>query len=419
MTQIVIVYIYGPNNAGDMALNCGAVDVLQSLGDVRIVGISRFSEHHPGYSATVRYMRSAYSSVGMLPFPVDYDRHSQSLIRQAIGFLKGSLLFFPSIDCPLTGDNAVLKAIRSADYVVFNGGNLLFSRSLKDNLRLRGILYPIACAKAFDKPYGFLPQSIPDLANRAGRETIESFLREARFCFFRESVSSRTVELGGSSQCVFPDLAFFIQRTDHEAAMSILASSKLRIGEFVPVVLRASSLGDQNELPDRDRRETTELVGDLFLKLRAMGLQPVLVVQTLQDKRISEASARQGRYLGVEVPIIEELNPLVLRGIYQRAYCTIAFRLHAAILSLSAGTPAIGIYRTAWGSKMPGTFDDLGLRRLCFDFRDLRHNQLLDIDELIAFSRKALMDVAKRIDHERLRMRECLANAMNLQNLSP
>lgn len=373
--KVVLVYLYGPRNAGDMALNLGAIDLMKRIYGIHLSGVSRFAKDHESYSQTTEYLNKVYGNLPVIPFPVSYDRNNTSRLSQLLAYLRGSLLYFPALGHSILGEDSVREAIEAADLVVFNGGNLLFSRNFKDNLRLRGILYPLLVAQKLSKPYIFLPQSIPSIENQAGRRKIMQVIDQSEFCMFRESNSAKKILHDNFENRVFLDLAFFIENTDLVRASILLKNNGLKEREFIPIILRATTLGDQGELSANEKSKTLELVKGVTKKAVSNGLKPALVVQTVKDLSFTkECKEEILKSLGVEVPIIEEYDPLVLRGIYEKAHMVVSLRLHAAIFSLSVGTKTIGIYRKIWGPKMPGIFGDLGLAEDCFELSQVIDN---------------------------------------------
>lgn len=366
--RVCLAYIYGPRNAGDMALNLGAIDLLKQISGIEIIGISRFAKEHDGYQSTVEYINKIYKNIEIVPFPINYDRNKGSSILRISAFCKGSMLYFPTIKHPLLTKTEVYKIIESSDWFVFNGGNLLFSRGFKDNLRLQGILYPIRLAEKLSKPIGLLPQSIPSLNNAWGQKIVYNAIKKSKFCMFRESSSAEKIFNKRQSEGkVFLDLAFFIGKNNDRKANELINKYNLAKGRFIPIILRVSSLGDQGTLSKIERNQTLELVKSIVKVIETNGLKTVFVVQTVQDKEFTSQCREDILSSGINAPIIEEYDPLILRSIYKFAHSVISFRLHAAIFSLSVGTKTLGIYREIWGPKMPGIFKDLGLKDFCFN----------------------------------------------------
>lgn len=251
--------------------------------------------------------------------------------------------------------------------MLFNGGNVLFSRGFRDFARLAGVTYPLQRALAMKKPLVFLPQSIP-AASGLGARCIRHYLEKASLVSFRESMSAELIGLNRKDAIGSLDLAFFINRTTEGKADRVIASSGLTPFQFVPMLPRATTLGDQGRLQGAAYEQTVRLVVRLCERVLQLGFQPVFVVQVQPDRAVAEDCQAALRISGYHAAVIEQYDPLVLRELYASARAVITMRLHAAIFALSAGTPAIGLYRSIWGQKMPGIYSDLRISNLCCQF---------------------------------------------------
>jgi len=360
----VLAYIYGPRNAGDMALNYAALDLLNTVGDFDIVGLSRFSAAHESFSLSKGALEAAYANFRLFPFPLSYDRHSDGMTSRIAAHARGfGMCLRCGIGFPNHRANALDENIRASDYLLFNGGNVLFSRGFRDLMRLMGVTYPLWRATKLQKPVIFLPQSIP-VALGFGRRIIHKYLESARFASFRESTSMEKIQLKRKDTISTLDLAFFMKGLDTDAADEIMSRHQLHPFRFVPVVPRATTLGDHAYLHQDEYRRTVDFVVRLCERVAQAGCSPLLVVQVQTDLRTARdcqaVLATKGYAIGIE----EQYNPLALRALYASSRAIITMRLHAAIFALSVGTVPIGFYRTMWGQKMPGIFSDLGIKEL-------------------------------------------------------
>lgn len=207
--------------------------------------------------------------------------------------------------------------------LIFNGGNLLFARDVKDLFRLGGITYPLQLVRDLKIPYGFFPQSLPDITLPLSRKLVSMLMNDSHFCLFRESASlMKAEELGVKKGENSLDLAFFISKTDKVRANRIMVGNKLIEKKFVPIILRTSSLGDQGTLSGEIIEDVLKWTQKLVYSLMKQSLDPVFVVQTRQDLNVSLYAAEmitKSRKEIPRIPVIEEYDPLILRGLYERA----------------------------------------------------------------------------------------------------
>ncbi len=411
--RIFLAYIYGSRNAGDMAINLGTLDLLNQIGNFEISALSRFSRVQCEFSKTKTYLEKRYNNLTITPYPISFDRHTQNIYGQLCAFVKGVGLYFPSLKHSINKFDNIFPDISQSSYVIFNGGNLLFSNGLLDDIRLLGLVYPLEIARVLDKPFGFLPQSIPGLNTRFGRRLVESLFNRARFIYFRESFSMSRLKIGDSySTKKFLDTAFYIQGFDYSRANEILQRNNLVKYYFVPIVIRGSNLGDYTELSKLEVIRTVEFVIKICKDLIQEGLMPILVVQTKTDLNITKICQQRVENYGVKIPFIEEYDPLVLRTIYSLSKAVISFRLHAAILALSVGTPTIGIYRSIWGPKMPGIYSDLGIHKFCLNF-DENYNAKEVTKLIYSLNNRTWHDVNKQISNEKEMLIKSLREHLN------
>lgn len=122
------------------------------------------------------------------------------------------------------------------------------------------------------------------------------------------------------------------------------------------MIVRGSGIGDIGELPAA-RRE--ELLGAFFrFAIEHPELSYSVIVQTEKDRALSQALLT-GLPQGSE--LVEEHDAFRLLSVYRRMDVTLSMRLHAAILSLRAGTPVVGLFDEEWGLKNIGVMSDYGM----------------------------------------------------------
>ncbi|MCR4441364.1 MAG: polysaccharide pyruvyl transferase family protein [Peptococcaceae bacterium] len=406
MKKLLLVYGHGPDNGGDMALNYGAIDVLNDAGEFEIEVVSRFDITHPAFYKTKEMLEGRYDNVRLIPYPVGYDRHRQSSLQRLRSYTQGARLYLPHILYPASQEN-LISCVDRADLIVFNGGNLLFSRGLKEDIRLLGICYPLFLAKKMGKPYILFPQSMPPTTSYFGQKVLKGLLAGSSHIWLRDFIS------GENLRGKFPelrlennlDLAFYINKYDDEKAGSIMDTIQCTT-KFVAVILRASTLGDAALLNNNEIQGLIRFINELTGCLLERNLKVVFVVQTKMDEKITVDYISQLNCQ--QVKLVKEFDPLVLRAIYSKAEFVVSFRLHACILALSAGTKAVALYREMWGPKMPGIYQSLGIPGVCLNYEksrasdvlsavDCNHDSLRIIDERINENRKNLLSSLRKI----------------------
>lgn len=96
-------------------------------------------------------------------------------------------------------------------------------------------------------------------------------------------------------------------------------------------------------------------MSDCVAALSRCGLEPLLLIHdTGDDRALAEQIARES---GRAVPIIEEPDPCVLKGILGRAHLVISSRFHALVSALSQAVPCLA---TGWSHKYDALLADYG-----------------------------------------------------------
>ncbi len=348
--KVLLVYGYGAQNAGDMAITYGAIDMLLEKGhDVTVM--SRFSTANAEYANSLEMLTGRYGeSIRVVPCVFTLDRGAGPLLS-AGRYLK-SLLVLMGL-----GKAAVMKKlVKDSDFVVFNGGNLLRCAGPTDILRLLALDYPLSIARKYGRPYGIMPQSTAGI-NRRGRRIIARMLESAEFAFTRESVSlSRLREIYPEGRTALAaDLAFFIRDQRQTTPAASGAAPK------IAVTLRGWSMGDLSELAASKRQAICDYFSKLFEDAPA-GAGLVFVSQTAKDTPLTRKCAETlSATTGREIQCIEKSDPIELGRFYAGCDLLIGMRLHSIILACARGTPAFGVFFREWGDKNPGLMTDLKL----------------------------------------------------------
>jgi len=420
--HIVLAYAYGPKNSGDLAINLGAIEIIASLyPQENITLISRFAGNSSGFHDTKRFLHSQGFEVHLLPCPFNYDRHVQVGLGKILT-LASETLRYCYIRLALCANASLsevpaVTALRDADLILCNGGNLFYWNRCSHSLtRLLGLTFPVHVARLLGKPYGFLPQSISEIGG-LGKAILNPLFKDARFLTFRESRSRdlfhNTFDINTRTPLI-PDLAFFIARQDDEAAERLLSDLDLQPGAFVAMTVRTERLGDVGSLSRSEVANTISFLARLIRRISdTLSLKTLLVCQTRADipstRKLYDALSSTK-----DVHMVEVYNPFVLRSVYKSSAALVAMRLHSAIFALSVGTPVIGLYRKEWGPKMPGTLSDMSVGSQAFELGSVDVEQVLKALEQKLDEREAIQTaILGSIAHHRERLCRMITDAVH------
>lgn len=346
MMRALVFYLYSNNNAGDMAICMGAIDVLKRAG-YSITFVSRYTENDPEFEQSKQYVRSYHPDVRVEPGIFSINRGGSAISKMASYAYGMARCALPVKDSRLT------RLIRESELVAFNGGNLLRCAGFTDAARLFALFYPIEIARRLGKRIVCLPQSTAD-SSSWGLRLLGRKLALFDAVGVREGLSFDRLRSDYPKLPFYRtiDLAFFIN-LDHRRR---LAGDERFVGR-IALVLRGTGIGDIGQL-DSGR------VDAMFEGVRSFVLSRpherfVLVVQTKKDRELSDRF--KDTCPDADLLLVEEHDPIRLLAIYERCAALITMRLHAGILAIRAGIPVVGFFDASWGLKNKGLMLDFDM----------------------------------------------------------
>lgn len=341
VTRALVFYLYGPENAGDFAICLGTIGFLRRHG-VDVTMVSRFDGVAPDFAASRDMVHSRYPEVEVVPGTYALNRSAGRGVVAA-QYATGAAKLLLHI-----GDARMSELVERADIVFFNGGNLLRCASSTDAIRLEALFHPVRMARRMGKRVICLPQSTATVTPR-WKSFLGCKLSLFDEVFVREGASLEKLRF------LYPELPFS-KSTDMAFFMDDLENAPRSVGPHAAMIVRGTAIGDIGELA---KVRQDELLGAFagFAEAHPEFAYTV-VVQTKKDRVLSE---RLAALLPNGAELVEEHDPFRLLSIYKGMDVTLSMRLHAAILSLRAGTPVIGMFDKEWGLKNVGVMSDYGM----------------------------------------------------------
>lgn len=404
--EITIVLGLPDNNSGAAALAISLIKTWQAVYPHCKINYVSYHASPQKVEKAHPFVRQACPDVEILDFPLpcahDLEHIKNPLLRrlrlallQLRIILSLVCLLFPSL---ALGKNAC-RAIWRSDLVIARGTNIFFDKPGRPWMRLFGyysLCFPFLYARRVRTPYVIYGHSIGPLHDRFRKQLIGSVLRKALLVLPREELSRDYVlgELGVAKDRVHvvPDSVF--AWTDSEApifAADSDAQRGLTEGSYMCIAIRRGMSDEDSHI---------EPIAAAIRKILLDGLVERCIILTHchpfdgyvgaeDDREISERLFRAIDLEGRALLVGRSLSPDSLVHIYRRAKFVIGMRLHAVILSVVAGTPAIAL--SYWGSKTLGVMRMAGLDHLVFDFKTLTEETLT----------RAILKLVANIDHER------------------
>jgi polysaccharide pyruvyl transferase WcaK-like protein len=403
--RVSLIYGYGLKNAGDMAINIGAIDLLLGLGyEVKL--FSRFNKGNIEFKKSKDYLEALYPNIEIFDSPFILKRE-EKFLKQLFFYIKG---LFSIIGIPKP--KFFIEKLIDSDLVIFNGGNLFRSESIADYLRLLALMYPLKIARKHKKSYIIFPQSASKI-NLLGKLLLYKNLKNAIRVWTREDISYNylnTLFKNINLRKGF-DLAFFIR--SHENVYKEFKSKYKRLIEQknkikIAITLRTHTVGDLMEFnPARIKEILQKFERAIDYFLRKESYEIYLFCQTKKDKKITNKLYTKFS-LNKNIYYIEEYDPLIIKYFYGKCNLLIGMRLHSIILALSENTPAIGYFDKQWGYKNPGMMNKFKLpyKYIEDDFEDF----LSDINKILEKEQNYRKSIRETIEEEK---RNFLASFLN------
>ena len=354
---ITLAYVYSDKNAGDMAINLGAISLINELWEnCNLNLISRYSDNSFEFYKTKDYLEKILKNKSweFYPSPFVLDREA-SKIRQ---FKNYMISFFKYI-----GNEKYIKNIfEETDLFILNGGNLIRSENLNDFFRLIALSYPLKLSCRYSKDFIVFPSSTTKI-NKIGSFVFNKYFSKSKLFFTREEDSYTYLKNNFKKNKIFLnkiinsiDLAYFID----EKYLNFCNNQLPSFQNHIALTFRVFEVGDIKEFTQSKKKNMLNNILDTIDYILGLGEKVVLVSQTEKDIYFTkQVYKKYEKNRNVSFLLLKD--PLELRKIYSEVDLLIGMRLHSIILATSVGTPSIGIFDSNWGKKNPGTMKKFGL----------------------------------------------------------
>jgi polysaccharide pyruvyl transferase WcaK-like protein len=361
--QIVLVNVSPDSNRGSCALTWASLEFVFKAFPLASVAIVPIAVTPPD-AAAFRHTTRRYPNVEILQPLFDGEgKRPLALLWRLAGRLREILRF----DRERRNQNPTLEWIRNCDLAVSVGG-VTFETcggTLRDDARLVIRMLPLLAARKIDVPSVFVGAQVGPFNTRLGGGLFGSSAAKAAAVFPRDRVSASEVQrrLGQVRSILMPDSAFALELS--RAGVGELFDRRGLDANAATLALVISSSLRPNERSDAH----VALFVHVARRLVESGLvtQIVIVIQSDADRAISLDLARSLQ-LDPRFLVDDDLNPGELSNLYGACRMVVSSRLHAVILAMLAGVPAISLAPEVT-FKEHSVLDLLGLESLCVPAR--------------------------------------------------
>jgi polysaccharide pyruvyl transferase WcaK-like protein len=272
-----------------------------------------------------------------------------------------------------------LREVKDASLVISKGGHVFVARrGLRSLFSLWLTAFPIVYANRWGIPSIVYGASIGPFAGRRDRALNAYILCRSTLVMPRDELSRERLESLGvapSRILQMPDSVFALEPPTLHERRAVVERLGLPADRYLAATARMRNSADAARL--------NALAASICQAVaRATGVDRVVLVLQVDGPSASDASAT-ARLLerlaerDVHVHVVDDdLDHHELAAVYGAARATIACRMHSAILSVIAGTPATVLEMD--GTKAAGVFATLGVPEAVFPFDRFDPDALAD-----------------------------------------
>jgi polysaccharide pyruvyl transferase WcaK-like protein len=363
--QIALVNVTSDSNRGACALTLASLYLLFSAFPRASIAIVPVAETEtPADPPPFRHTTRRYPDVAILSPLFDGQGKAALVLIYRLARSLSDILRF---DRKRHNHNPTLEWIRNSDLVVSVGG-LTFETwggTLRDDARFVTRLLPLLAAQRIDVPTVFVGAQVGPFNTWLGGRLFGRLAAKAAIVFPRDQASESWVRRQvAHPRCILmPDSAFAL-KLPAAGTDELFERRGLDAGVATLALVISSALR-----PDEPADAHVALFSHIATRLVESGLvtQVVIVVQHEQDRPISRQLARRLQ-LDARCVVDDDLDPGQLSSLYGACRMVISSRLHAVILAMLAGVPAISLAPEVT-FKEHAVLDMLGLKSLCVPTR--------------------------------------------------
>lgn len=386
--KAALFYAHAASNWGDLAINKGIVNLFEQLEctveNIHGVRLPHNAIHTLNSDISLKPLRilpvefpSGGSEPGTLKYAYEYLTDIQGFIRDF--------------------------EIDSVDVVLLNSGEHLYENADGTNISdLAWRMLPLIAGAHAQVPVVQLPATVGPLHTQRVTGLFRSFLRNLHEGAVRDDLSKDLVDTFGSSFTRVLDPGFF--GVEHLPARSPTGPNRsialiprledfgLRAGTRRSAYVLAKHRGGRYE--DSRAFQLYSRLAHEILSSSSSTLH--LVIQTWADRELIESlyAALSESDHASRVWLHDPADYDTFAGGLADMDVVVTSRFHAAILALTQGVPAVGIYSDAHGHKMPGLFSMLGFPENAIRLQDRVIDTVVDeVIQAVEVSEKKKTDI--------------------------
>ncbi len=373
--SVLLVNQWHDDNRGDSAITLGLIRLIKRNAPDAEITVVGNNETGPMAVGAMRHIRAEYPSATLIDNPLPTELRGKQpptslagIVWNGVVWAIRSLPVIAHVGLGARPPAALRRLVARSDLVIGIGGANLYDDPSVFPAQSWGRLLttgaPIHAAIRSDTRTVLLGHTLGPWPRRAGTRLARRMIAGADILVARETSSAEFAPRLAPKQVeVAPDMAFAIEPTQTPQAEAVLRALPFDPARTLAISIRQHpSLGGQagtrlrDEVAAAARRlyESGQIDGVMVVP-HTVGPLPV------EDDRPITAELR-AMLIEAGVPVVqcdEDLSPSALSWLYGQVAVMIAVRLHAAILSIAAGTPVFAI--SYFSKKTEGVMRQVGL----------------------------------------------------------
>lgn len=343
--QVVVSNLFGDINRGGAAITAETLRALLALG----AQVSAVSVRTDPPATSHPHTSKAFPEVPILPAPLEVRGGPLRGLRQIIK----SLYFLANPKSRHLPE--ALRQVAASKAVFSKGGYVFVDRaSIKSLMSMWTTVFPLIFARRMGVPTATFPTSISPQEHFGSKLLNKWLLTGMTFVSPRDPLSATAARALGVEErniVEVPDIVLGMAPPSDSAIAEACRNASVERGRFATMTIHLKNRDSTREM-DLDALASA---GRGLLSMD--GIDEVLVVDQAGDPTDTRALLSQ---IGPGARLVDhDASPEELVALYGGSVLTVACRLHSAIFSLVAGTPAIAVSVTPL--KAEGVYTSLGL----------------------------------------------------------
>jgi polysaccharide pyruvyl transferase WcaK-like protein len=270
--------------------------------------------------------------------------------------------------------------------VILDASGFSYSDQWPSKIRIYHLENELKRFSKYGKPYIFMPQAFGPFSNLASIKRIASSFPYAAMINAREQYSYKNLHQ------IVGDQLNLHQHGDFTNLVEGIPPNSDILTNYACIIPNKNMISHRN--PDQSWIQSYEstLIQAIY-HYRIHGLTPIF----LNHEGLADAQliAMVNSKLEDPIAVVEESDPLVIKGIIASATAVFCSRYHGCVSALSSGIPCVG---TSWSHKYEALYEDYGMSKFLLGSDvDQSHLQRV-IDDSLSLTDQTKKELLEKVE---------------------